>query len=347
MTASPGISQAGESGAHLKLKYDLTLSGCTKPGDPAFPTAPKKVATKTVNLPAENVNGKKMVGIAGDFVSQLEQAQTQEKVSWGKGIRPTTATMRFVVLLPPDPCVSSGPTDSRCEVAFVLRSTTSSTGPLTETFFLDDVSTAMLKDTMTKGSLPMKSAGFDPKTSGSTEGVAILTTGSVGGANVAVGDDLTAPIGQMGGSLYGCPGGTFDAFVTSNDSAPGSAVVTVTMTAANCTSGFGFQTTQNGTVSFPGQPFVAGVSDVSLDQVSVPTASIDYTIPGAAQNPVCTFTGSLNGDFLNASNSVSLSSTGADPCPGGGVQNDNGTITIPVGPLTDTSVSGSPLVYVN
>ena len=194
-------------------------------------------------------------------------------------------------------------------------------------------------------------------------GPAVLTTGSVGGANVAVGDVVTSGLksgtqARFVTSVGGSPGvfcdvSAFTGTVLANPDAGSVATESLTaQTFSSCTSNiFGVTAVQSVTVN--NLPYGASVDG------SAATIGLTGTVSTPIQATVrlSTFLGTvtcayrangnaLSGTTSNADNSLTFTdqalskATGPVICPGTSV------FTATYAPAQDTSVAGSPLVFV-
>lgn len=193
----------------------------------------------------------------------------------------------------------------------------------------------------------------------SAAGVDVLTTGSVGGANVAVGDTVQATLSGAGAATFlnssgkgvACTSATFAASVAANPAAPGVASESITALAfSGCTSNIS-GVTKVKSITIDNLPYSGAVDD-SAGSITI-TGSVHATISlglviGSA---TCKYTGpagGVAGTVSNANNSLAFANqaftrdTGSwAGCP----SPENFSATF--GPVRDTSVTGSPEVYVN
>jgi hypothetical protein len=190
--------------------------------------------------------------------------------------------------------------------------------------------------------------------------VAVLTTGSVGGANVAVGDVLsaslltgtTADFASTSGSATGvhCATSTFVASVVDNPAGPG--VATESTTA---------QTFGSCTANIAG---VLGVTSVIVNNAPFATTVDSTTGAVAVSGPIQTtlklrtLLGSITcvyqsdqtaiaGTAAAGDSSIAFADQQFDKASGSALCPSNGYFTANYSPVTDTSVDGSPAVYTN
>jgi hypothetical protein len=192
----------------------------------------------------------------------------------------------------------------------------------------------------------------------------VLTTGKVGGSNVATGAVLKASLAsgttanffETATSTTGikCSTSSFSAKVTANPAKPGTAKESVTAQSfGKCTSNITGVTSVT-SVTINNLPYNGTISDAKGDPVKISgtsatkplkTTIVLDTIVGSI---TCTFTASsISGAASNTGNTVSFSaqkftkSSGSSLCPA------SGFFTAKYGPVTDSSVTGSPKVFVN
>jgi hypothetical protein len=192
----------------------------------------------------------------------------------------------------------------------------------------------------------------------------VLTTGSAGGPNVAVGDVLTASVlagttadfATASGGTTGvkCSESAFTTTVVDNPVAPGVATESTTAhTFATCTANI-FGVTRVNSVVVNNTPFdtkvdgVTGTVTVSgTEALPIKTTLSLGTILGSVTCVYVAVTGSITGTASNTDNSIAFAdqpftkSTGPITCPG------SGFFTATYSPVLDTSVEGSPIVFTN
>lgn len=193
----------------------------------------------------------------------------------------------------------------------------------------------------------------------SADSVAVLTTGSVGGANVTIGDTLqagltsgtTATFLDANGKGVNCTAATFAATVTDNPAAPGVASESITaLTFSGCTSNIS-GVTKVKSITIDNLPYTGAVDD-SSDTITI-SGSVHATISlglviGSA---TCKYTGpsagvigavSTTDGSLAFTNQVFTRDTGSwAGCP------SPENFTASFSPVVDTTVTGSPSVFLN
>ncbi|GAA2796460.1 Tat pathway signal sequence domain protein [Kitasatospora sp. CM 4170] len=201
-------------------------------------------------------------------------------------------------------------------------------------------------------------------TAGPAAATPVLTTGSAGGAAVAAGDSLAAPLAagtratfySTATSTTGvtCAVSQLSAKAVSNPAAPGVATESLTgLTFGTCTSNVtGVTSVRSLTVG--NLPYGLAVDDAP---------GLPVTLTGGAAGPIqatavlnswfgtitCTYqlSGAFTGNADNAAHSLAFrnehfaKSGGSVLCPG------DGYFSATYGPVTDTSQPGSPAVFVN
>jgi len=187
----------------------------------------------------------------------------------------------------------------------------------------------------------------------------VLVVGSAGGTNVSNGDTLSAGLKSGTVSTFfdasnkgvTCTGATFAASVTDNPTAPGIATESITALAfSGCTSNIsGVSSVKSITVD--NLPYSATVDD-STGAITI-TGSVHATIVlnlviGTATCKSTGRSGAIAGTAANADNSLAFTNqvftkdTGSwAGCP------SPENFTADFAPVTDTSVAGSPLVFVD
>jgi len=195
------------------------------------------------------------------------------------------------------------------------------------------------------------------------DAVAVLTTGSIGGANVANNDVLsaslatgtTADFATTSGGTTGihCAESTFTATVVDNPAAPGVATESTTaQTFASCTTNI-LGATGVTSVIVNNAPFATTVNSTGVVTVSgtdaapIQTTLKLSTILGSAtcvyraNGNAITGTASSTDSGIAFANQQFNKFSGSITCP------SNGYFTVNYSPILDTSVDGSPAVYTN
>jgi hypothetical protein len=174
----------------------------------------------------------------------------------------------------------------------------------------------------------------------------VLTTGSVGGPAVAVGDTLNAP--SSGSVVIGpvtCTASAITAMVTSNPSSPGTATLT-----QNAWSFTGCTTTSGpATIAVNNLPYCFSVNSSGTVGLTActSTVTVQLTIKITTVLGVITCVYRLTSvsiTWSNTGNSITMTLTftkvaGPSACPA------TITLTGKFAPVRDTSVGGSPLVF--
>ena len=193
------------------------------------------------------------------------------------------------------------------------------------------------------------------------DAVAVLTTGSLAGANAAVGDVLTAALSSgttaffattSGGTTgVSCTASSFTASVVDNPAAPGTATESTTaQTFGTCTANI-LGVTKVNSVAVANAPFAT-----TVDSTGVVTVSGTSTAPIQTTLNLGTILGSINcvyqaasitGASSNTDNSITFTnqafakSSGPITCP------SNGYFTAVYAPVQDTTVTDSPSIFTN
>ncbi|MFE6051551.1 Tat pathway signal sequence domain protein [Kitasatospora sp. NPDC056446] len=193
---------------------------------------------------------------------------------------------------------------------------------------------------------------------------AVLTTDSPSGPAVSVGDVLSANLvsgsyatfysSATGTSGIKCAASAFSATVTANPAAPGSAVEQLnTQTFGSCTSNV-LGVTGVRSITVNNLPFTNTVSDAPGNPVSLTpgaagpmgTTVVLNTILGSITCKYQNSTG-INGTTSNTGNTIGFSAQPFALVSGPGLCFSTGYFSATYGPVADTSVAGSPLLYVN
>lgn len=200
-----------------------------------------------------------------------------------------------------------------------------------------------------------------PSLPASAATVPVLTAGSAGasGTPVAMGDTVTASLlsgttstlSTSSGNIT-CPTSTFTATVTSNPASPGTADESLTaQTFAGCTAKITGVTSVK-SISVLNLAYNAAVSD-SSNTLTLTAGSSGALEVSAALNTIlgtitCDYTASsLTGTTSNTNNSVTFTSQATTLLSGSGLCPKSGTFSAAYGPTQDTTMAGSPAVFVN
>ncbi|MFJ9114172.1 Tat pathway signal sequence domain protein [Streptomyces sp. NPDC102394] len=188
---------------------------------------------------------------------------------------------------------------------------------------------------------------------------AVLTTGSAGGAAVAVGDTLTAPLaGGTHATLYSsatgtsgvsCASSTFNATVTDNPAAPGTATESVsgqTFDSSSCTSNvLGVTGVSSITVdNLPYTTTVASDGTLTVTPASGSTIQTTVKLKTLLGSITCVYQApSLSGTADNADNSINFTNQQFTKVSGSSLCFSSGYFTAKYAPVTDNGAT----VYVN
>ncbi|ALV32691.1 hypothetical protein [Streptomyces sp. CdTB01] len=188
---------------------------------------------------------------------------------------------------------------------------------------------------------------------------AVLTTGSAGGAAVAVGDTLTAPLAAgthatlyssaTGTSGVSCASSTFSATVTDNPAAPGTATESVsgqTFDSSSCTSNvLGVTGVSSITVdNLPYTTTVASDGTLTVTPASGSTIQTTVKLKTLLGSITCVYQApSLSGTADNADNSINFTNQQFTKVSGSSLCFSSGYFTAKYAPVTDNGAT----VYVN
>ncbi|WP_458246210.1 Tat pathway signal sequence domain protein [Streptomyces sp. MAI_2237] len=188
---------------------------------------------------------------------------------------------------------------------------------------------------------------------------AVLTTGSAGGAAVAVGDTLTAPLASgtnatlyssaTGTSGVSCASSTFSATVADNPAAPGTATESVsgqTFDSSSCTSNvLGVTGVSSITVdNLPYTTTVASDGTLTVTPASGSTIQTTVKLKTLLGSITCVYQApSLTGTAANADNSINFTNQQFTKVSGSSLCFSSGYFTAKYAPVTDNGAT----VYVN
>ncbi|WP_326720095.1 MULTISPECIES: Tat pathway signal sequence domain protein [unclassified Streptomyces] len=191
----------------------------------------------------------------------------------------------------------------------------------------------------------------------------VLTTGSLGGTPVAVGDVLNASLASgtaatlysssTGTSGISCTSSAFTATVTDNPAAPGTATESLTghtFATSGCTSNvLGVLGVTGITVdNLPYTTTVASDGTVTVTPATGSTIQTTVVLRTLLGSITCVYRApSLSGTASNTDNSIAFTGQQFTKFSGSSLCFSNGYFTAKYAPVTDTSQEGSPVVYVN
>lgn len=190
----------------------------------------------------------------------------------------------------------------------------------------------------------------------------VLTTGSAAGTAAAVGDVLTAPLSTgTTATLYSSSTGTsgvicstsqFTASVTANPASSGTATESVSAhTFANCTSNV-IGVTGVSSVTVNNLPYVTTVTSAGVVTVTPASSAAPIQTTVVLKTLLGTITcvyqaSSLTGSSSNTDNSITFSNQQFTKTSGSALCFSSGYFTAKYAPVTDTTQTGSPSVFVN
>lgn len=194
--------------------------------------------------------------------------------------------------------------------------------------------------------------------------VNVLTTGSLGGANIAVGDVLSASVAAgttadfntaAGGSTgVKCAASTFTASVIDNPVAPATATESTTaQTFGSCTANIlGVVGVTSAVVN--NAPFVttveSGTGAVTVSGTEAAPIQTTLKLRTILGSVTCVFRAngnSITGVSSNADNSITFTDQQFNKFSGPATCPANGYFTASYAPVLDSSVADSPAVFVN
>jgi len=330
---SAPLTPAGTHGGHEKITLTETLTRCIGSPGTNVPSSPQSVKTKPVKLPATMVGGKKVVGDCQVLGTQLSQASVKQTIKWGQPFKNQkfASTSRLM----------------EEQGIFYFFNHEGGKHTLNGGLGLASASSQALQNCIggTGGSLGR--VAFDPTISLVTEGTTVLTTGSVAGTNVAVGDLLSS--GVVGGP--NCTSASAQAAVHFNPAVPGTATLQLTsLTFSNCTIDMGPGVgTLPATAVVNNLPYSMSIGDGSGDPATLGVVSLTISVNGGSSSCAYASPASLTGSYDNGTASITFSgslalSGGTGPlaanCPSSPLNVPSFTS------VADSSQSGSPAVFV-
>ncbi|MFD5817327.1 Tat pathway signal sequence domain protein [Streptomyces sp. NPDC127038] len=197
----------------------------------------------------------------------------------------------------------------------------------------------------------------------SADDVAVLTTGSAAGTPVAVGDVLAASLASgtnatlysssTGTSGVSCSASTFTAAAADNPASPGTATESLTgqtFNASSCSSNVvGVLGVTSITVdNLPYSTTVGSDGTVTVTPAAGSTIQTTVKLRSLLGTLTCVYrANSLSGTADNSDNSINFTSQQFTKFSGSSLCFANGYFTAKYAPVTDTSQTGSPAVFVN
>lgn len=334
LSFSPPLTPAGTCGGHEKITLTETLTRCSGNPGTNVPPSPQSVKTKPIKLPATIVGGKKIVGECQVLGTQLSQASGTQTIKWGKPFQKQGFSL------------TSGLLEE--EGIYYFFEHDQSGHKLIDSSGLASASSQALQNCIHGTGGPLASVAFDPTISSMTEGTTVLTTGSVGGTNVAVGDLLSS--GVVGGP--NCTSASAQATVQFNPAVSGTATLQLTsLTFNNCTIDMGPGVgTLAAAVAVNNLPYSMSIGDGSGDPATLGVVSLTISVNGGTSSCPYVSPASLTGSYGNGTAAITFSGSlaltgGTGPlaanCP-------SSPLNVPTfTPVADSSQSGSPAVFVN
>jgi hypothetical protein len=185
----------------------------------------------------------------------------------------------------------------------------------------------------------------------------VLTISKVGGPNVKVGAILKASLAGTNKAVFStgtgknvtCKKVTFTDKVTKNPAKPGTAMEKLTnQTFARCTEAGISGATGVKSVKLNKLPYTTTIKDSKGDPVTVFGTNTTITLNTSLGPLSCTYKAkTTTGHASNATQTISFSGQKFSLLSGPGECPKSGTFSAKFGPVRDTSVKGSPHVFVN
>jgi hypothetical protein len=192
----------------------------------------------------------------------------------------------------------------------------------------------------------------------------VLTTGSVGGNNVAVGNVAssglkasTNAVFATGSSNVSCATSNFSGSILTNPAAGGVATESLTaQTFTSCTPHITGVTKVN-SITVNNLPYTAAVDGtaktIKLTPGSAGPIQATVSLQSILGAVTCVYTANnasnaneVDGTTSNTDNSINFSSAGFKKSSGSGLCPSTASLTASYAPVGDTSVTGSPAVFV-
>jgi len=332
---SPPLTPTGTRGSHEKIKLTETLTGCQGSPDTNVPSSPQSVKTNTIKLPATMVGGEKVVGECQVLGTQLSQVSGKQTIKWAEQFQETKFDFSSRLM--------------EQEGIYYFFEHSEGTHPLILALGLGSASSQVLQNCIDGQGSPIDTVAIDPIFASFTEGTTVLTTGSVGGTNVAVGDLLTSPV--AGGP--DCTSASAQASTDFDPAVPGTATLQLTsLTFNSCTIDMGSAVgTLPASVAVNNLPYAMSIGDGSGDPATVGPMSLTISMNGGSSTCSYASLASVTGSYDNTTSSIVFSGSSLGFSGGTGPLAPN----CPSSPLSfptftsvaDSSQPGSPAVFVN
>ena len=339
MSFKPPLTSTGTPGSHEKVTFNQTLTGCVgSPGTTVPSSASMKI--KPAKVPAALVGGQKVVG--GCDTIQNFPSPVPLTVKWGKPFEILKTSLSIQLLTEQAGTVMH-------EVGHNFGLNHGGNGPLNVGVVFASNSAMALQNCLAGSSAPISVISIDSTKSLATLGPTVLTTGSAGGPNAAISDLLTS--GVAGGP--NCTSGTAQATVQKNPAAPGTATLELTaLSFSGCTINMGLVVgTLAATVVANNLPYSMLMGDGAGDPAAMGIVSLTISVMGGSST--CSYASpvALTGSYSNATDSLTFSGSGLAFTGGTGSLSSScptGSLSPPIlTSVVDSSVSGSPAVFVN
>jgi hypothetical protein len=336
---SPGNGTPGADKEEASITE--TLTGCVGTASTAVlvPGQATSVSTKTVKIKATKIGKTKYAGGCDTISGSLAAAAYKSKITWNNGIKGTRAKVAGKSFLAEYP---AGSGESGLQATGTA--TGSFTGPVTSTAFFTDSSSQALQACIDGTGPSVSTLDIDETTSSWTDGTDVLSFGSLGGANVSVGDTIGGLIPGSTGSFLTCSSGSASIRVTANPTIAGSAILETTGLSLSGCMEFG----SSADVTFSGLPSVppsGSVSDAAGLGISLGTVSMAVSDPTLRES--CGYSVDLSGGYSNATNAATFTNRPFTFTGGSLTCDESGSISFSMSPITDANDSGDPSVFVN
>lgn len=331
---NPPLTPVGLRGRHEKIALTERLTGCKGSPGTHVPSSPQSVSTKPITLPAAIVGGRKVVGDCKVLGSQLSHVSMKQTIKWGNQFQAQGFAFTSHLL--------------EEEGIYYFFQHSSGKHTLNVALGFASTSTRALQSCIDGSGGPLARLVFDPTISSVTEGTTILTTGKVGGTNVAVGDQLS--MGSTGGPA--CTSASAHAAVHFNPAVTGTATLQLTsLVFSSCTIDMGPGIgSLPATVVVNSLPYSMSIGDGPGDPATLGAVSLTISVNGGSSSCVYASPSSPTGAYDNSAASITFDgsiaySGGTGPlaanCP-------TSPLNVPMfASLADATQPGSPKVFVN
>ena len=335
LSFNPPLTPVGTLGHQEKIALVEKLTRCQGRPGAHVPSSPQAVSTQPILLPASTVAGKKVVGDCKVLGSQLTHASTMQTIKWGGSFQ--EQKLAFTSRLMEE------------EGIYYFFQHTGGKHTLNVALGVASASSRSLQSCISGAGGRLARLSFDSSISSMTEGTTILTSGTLGGSNVSVGDQLSSHV--VGGP--NCSSVSAAAAVHFNPAVPGAATAQLTsLSFSSCTIDMGPGVgTVSASVVANHLPYLLTIGDGSGDPATLAGVSVTISVTGSPPSS-CTYASpaSLTGTYDNSTASITFGGSLSFSAGTGPLAANCPSASLPAPKFTsvaDASRSGSPAVFVN